>query len=191
VKLATEVLPLVPVTATIVAGCAPVKARRRLRQRAARVVGDDQGHRPVADQALRARSAPSRLVSTADGAHAHGVGGELGAVERDALQGREEMARLRVWRLSTLNPVIARSGGPAGRAPAVDRSSPSAPAAPGRPCGQSRAGDGDAVRRRLIAASASVARLQLRQGAKAEQRRQTRIAAPVTGAPVQPAPRRG
>ena len=48
VKSATEVLPLVPVTATIVSGCAREEARRHQGQRAARLGRCQHGHAPGA-----------------------------------------------------------------------------------------------------------------------------------------------
>ena len=45
VKEATDVLPLVPVTATIVSGCLPKKRAARQRQRQPRIVDCDHRHR--------------------------------------------------------------------------------------------------------------------------------------------------
>ena len=57
VKVATEVLPFVPVTATIVSGCAPNHSAAAPGKRRARVLGHDQRHVGVG-QRLGASRAP-------------------------------------------------------------------------------------------------------------------------------------
>ena len=86
VNAATDVLPLVPVTAAIVCGLPRIESRRRQRQRAARIWRDDKRH---ADVAWRRMVAGDR-----DGARRDRRIDEARAIGLAAGEREEQVARL-------------------------------------------------------------------------------------------------
>ncbi len=91
-KSATEVLPLVPVTATTVPGCGRVEARRHEREAAARIGVLDHPHRRMP----RGQRGEGGGIGDQHGGRAfcHGLVDEAAAVGARAGQGGEEKARL-------------------------------------------------------------------------------------------------
>ena len=93
VKLATEVLPLVPVTATITSGWRPNQQRRGKGQRLARILGAGSAPRRDAGQRVASASAaPCAVGQDRGGPHPQRVADEVGAVHAAAGQRREQVA---------------------------------------------------------------------------------------------------
>ena len=88
VKAATEVLPLVPVTAAMVVGLARIEARRRERQRAPHVGGAHEG------DVVRAASSGARSAMTATAPAASACGTKRQAVRLGARHRDEQVAGL-------------------------------------------------------------------------------------------------
>ena len=126
VKLATEVLPLVPVTATHRSAGSPNQAAAAIGQRAARVVAQDHRHRERPGRRPRRARGPAGRSAPRPRPCRSAYGMKSPPWTRLPGQRREQVAGLASRRLSTERPVISGSGPAQSPARRVPDSRPSA-----------------------------------------------------------------